>query len=676
VKSVEEIDPPVNVVGAAVGRDSAELLTAKLSVERLETEISLLTNTLVETEKRLNAAKGEADAVKAELNRIHNSSIWAFRAQLIRLFPWGTRRRRLIEGPTRLVIRMVKTGPKMLRRNRVTPSDSIQQLEYREWLRLYNPTSLALERMREQSRSWAIRPKISVVVLAFGCRPDWLKEAAASVVGQTYDNWELVIGCQRPLEGKIRNLLSGLAGNGRTKIVVLDGGDGKPEALNRLLIDTDGEFVAFLEPQAIFQPHAFHSFVEYLLDSYSTCDLVYSDEDKLLPGNERGDVSFKPDWSPALLLGWNYIGHSAVIRRSIVEKLGRFRDEFGGVEHHDLLLRVCEQAREVGHVADVLYTRRADAKKQAGDQATAADAITSALQRRGIIGGASKGMGDWYDIRLELLKEPMVDIIIPTRDRLDLLKRTVESIEAKSSYRNYRISIIDNDSRDPETLEWLGNSRHTVVKQPGIFSFSRMMNTGVAATNGDMLLFLNNDTEVIAPDWIEAMLEQAQLPDVGAVGCRLLFPDGSVQHEGTGLGLGHVAVNLRTGWRVIRELSAVTAAALMMRRDVFLEVRGFDEKLPVVYNDVDLCLRIRKAGYKVIFTPFAELYHYESASRGKLHSGDADAAEFKKRWGDEKTIQDPYMSPHVVSISPLHLRLNPYLRAGELAMSERHTAQE
>jgi GT2 family glycosyltransferase len=261
-----------------------------------------------------------------------------------------------------------------------------------------------------------------------------------------------------------------------------------------------------------------------------------------------------------------------------------------------------------------------------------------------------------YEVRYEIDGRPSVDIVIPTRDRVDLLEACIDSIISLSTYPSYRITLVDNDSVQDATHRFFEREDLRVVPSPGPFNFSRLVNAGVRTSNADYVLLLNNDVTVLTADWIEAMLEVGQQPGVGAVGCRLLFPDGSVQHEGVALIREYVAANVSWPWPVIRNTSAVTAACMLVRRDIYWSIGGFDEKMGVVYNDVDFCLRMVRSGQRVVYTPYAELVHDESSSRGKVNP-QADIDLFFDRWGTPDRLHDPYVSAHVLWPNPQRLRM-------------------
>ena len=285
-------------------------------------------------------------------------------------------------------------------------------------------------------------------------------------------------------------------------------------------------------------------------------------------------------------------------------------------------------------------------------------AVQEAVARRGdtarVEFGASPGM---YRVRYAIEGHPTVAIIIPTRDRVNLLRACIGSIERRSTYDNRTIVIVDNGSRNPDTLAYLRASPHRVVRIDRPFNYSELVNAAAAEVSADHLLLLNNDVTVLSPGWIEAMLEHSQRRDVGAVGARLLFSDGHAQHEGVALGRLHIAANMETRWPVVREVSAVTGACLMTRRAVFDEAGGLDEALPEAFNDVDYCLRVRARGYRVIYTPLAQLSHREGGTRGR-RIPEPDRRVFVERWGDERTLRDPYLNPNVLWPNPLRLRFS------------------
>ena len=366
----------------------------------------------------------------------------------------------------------------------------------------------------------------------------------------------------------------------------------------------------------------------------------------------------------------NYVSHFSVYRRTLVERAGGFRKGLEGSQDYDLVLRVTELTTRIGHIPKALYSwsqaptsvaSDPDAKPYAHEAGRRA--LQDAMARRGIEGEVIDGYGApyRYRVRRSIIGHPTVSIIIPTRDNYQQLSRCIASIEHGTDYRNFEIIIVDNESTDARTVEFHTNSPYRVVRSAGPFNFARMNNEAAAAARGEHLLFLNDDTEAIAAGWLESMLEHSQRREVGAVGARLLFPNGTLQHAGVVLGIRGNAGHPFRGFpgdhpgyydfaRVIRNFSAVTAACLMTRKAVFEEVNGFDDRLfDVSYNDVDLCLRLRSRGYLVVYTPYAVLYHHQSAARGEYDPNRDRTCEERlhERWQRIFEDGDPYYNPNL-----------------------------
>ncbi len=576
--------------------------------------------------------------------------------------PQDTRRRRMLRHAVILLVE----GKKGLRPRRAAQETqaAAAKADYKRWLELHEPSGAQFGAMRLLSASWPYRPLVSVLVPTYNPAAGWLEEMVASVLGQIYTNWELCIGDDGSNSQMHSALEAYAASDPRIKVTFSQHNGGIVAASNAALGLATGEFVTFLDHDDVLRPHALHELVQYL-QGHPDTDMVYSDEDKLLTSGERGDPSFKPDWSPEMLLGWNYICHIPMIRSCIVEEVGGFREGFDGSQDHDLLLRAGEKARHVGHVPLVLYDWRQVPGSVALDGAAkpyareaGRKAVEDAVARRGREATVSHGLHPgYYAVRYRLTASPSVAIIIPTRDRGEMLRTCIESVVRTSTYTNYTITVVDNDSQDPATLEYLASLDHTVIRHAGHFNYSRLINTAAHQVDADYYLTLNNDMSVITPDWIEAMLEHGQHDEVAVVGARLLYPDGRVQHEGVGLGLGYIAANIEYGHPTSRNVTAVTGACMLVRAKDFWFVDGFDEQMPVAYNDVDFCLRLRQKGRSIIFTPFAELTHHESASRGKLDPKH-DHRIFCERWGRVENLRDPFVSPHLLNVKPPVIRVS------------------
>ena len=593
--------------------------------------------------------------------------------------PWGTRRRNVLLAPARGARVVMRRGwgaffmhlvqpwrwlPRLWTRampplERLTPQE-----RYEMWLRLEVLSPNAIRRMRQEAKRFRYRPLISVVMPVFDPEPAWLRAAIDSVRRQAYGRWQLCIADDGSTRSDVKRLLAEEAkSDRRISVRTLDRNRGISAASNAALAMARGEFVGFLDHDDELKPNALYEVVR-LLNERRDLDYIYSDEDKKELDGSLTDAFFKPDWSPDFLMSVNYVTHFSVYRAEVLKRVGGFRSEYDGSQDYDLALRVTESTENLAHIPLPLYSWR----KVPGSAAASLDfkdyayvagkkALEAALERRGYSGSVEHGIVEGrYRARYDISGEPRVLIVIPTRDRRDLLERCVESIRSASTYARYEILAVDNDSREPETLEYLESFPGRVFRYPGQFNFAAMMNAASQqAGDADMLLFLNNDTEVIAPEWIEALLEHAQRPEVAAVGARLLLPNGDPQHEGILVGAdGAAAANVSVEYfglgRTIRNCSAVTAACMMIRQTMFRELGGFEERLPVAFNDVDLCLRAREKGYEIVYTPYALLYHDEGSSRGLGGSQAADdEAFFRERW---RGYRDPYAT-HMPTLIPI-----------------------
>jgi len=540
--------------------------------------------------------------------------------------------------------------------------------QYQRWCARYGPTQLRLARLAERLKGLVRRPTISIVMPVFNTKPEWLHDAISSVRSQVYENWELCIGDDGSVVPETIDVLEEhMRDDPRIRLVRLPGQQGIAAASNAALSLATGQFVGFLDHDDELKPHALGEIV-LALDESPELDLLYTDEDKREPDGRLVEPFFKPDWSPDHLMSRNYICHLLVLRRSLIDKLGGLRLGYDGSQDYDLVLRATELTTRIAHVHEPLYTWRkvpgstasvGDAKPWALDAARRV--LKDALDRRGTPGEVVDGMlPATYRVRYTLRGRPRVSILIPTRDKVDLLRGCIDSIREMSTYTNYEILVVDNQSTDPETLAYLAGFPGQVVRYPHRFHYARMVNLAAHNAAGDLLLFLNNDTKVISPEWLEALIEHAQRPEVGIVAPRLRYPSGRPQHEGTIVGhKGGHAGNVDHGgyWGlgdIVRNCSAVTGACLMIRPSVYWEVGGHEERLRIAWNDVDLCLRVRQAGYQVVYTPYAELYHVEGGTRG-IHTHFDDDAVFEDRWVTHKCL-DPYYNANLERLRPFCIR--------------------
>jgi len=510
----------------------------------------------------------------------------------------------------------------------------------------------------------------------YNVRPQWLHEAIASVRRQTYANWELCIVDDCSTDKALRRiLLESAAKDDRIRLRLLEENLGIAGASDAALAMARGEFVGLLDHDDMLADNALAQVVR-LINQQPDIDLIYSDEDKITEQGQRYAPFFKPDFGPDTLRSYNYICHFTVIRTDVVRAVGGFRPGYDGSQDYDLFLRVCDHTPRIAHIPEILYHWRAVAGSVGRDGAakpyayqSAKKALADHLQRRGLRGRVEDGffLGS-YHIQYEIPKAPEVTIIIPTRDKADVLRRCIDSVLEKTTYANYRILIVDNGSSEPAThryYEQLGREeRIRIIHYAREFNFSALNNFAVRQVQSGYLVFLNNDTEVITPQWLEEMVGLGQRQDVGAVGCLLLYENDTVQHGGVIIGIGGIAGHAHKHYsvdeegyfgrlKVVQNLSAVTAACLLLRRQVFDEVGGFSEELSHAFNDVDLCLKIREKGYLNVYTPFARLYHHESISRG-LETSRAKRERFnrerlycEKRWKKVLQAGDPYYNPNL-----------------------------
>lgn len=636
-------------------------------IEALRRQLSEHEALLVEMEADMRRSRADADRITSTAA---GKLVLSVQDRALRVAPLGTRRRRALRTFARAGAVLLNEGPRGLmtrveRRRHPEPDAGTSEAAsadeaYRQWLQRHTPTQLQLQRMVTEQLGWPLQPTVSILMPVFNPDRVWLEEALSSVVAQIYQRWELcVVDDGSTNKDVLPTLEKFAAADPRIRVTVAERNGGIVAASQQALANATGDYIALLDHDDVLRPQALHAMVAQLQPN-PELELLYSDEDKLVSDDAFGDPFFKPGWSPDLLLSWNYIGHLVMMRRSLADRAGGFRDGFDGSQDHDLLLRASELTQTVGHVAGMIYSWRkvaGSAAMSVGYKPKAAEAgrraVEEAIHRRGLAGHVTIGPHPFmYQTRYVITGTPSVAIIIPTRDRVDLLRHCIESVRGLSTYTHYTITIVDNGSRKPETFEYLRSSGCNVVRNDAPFNYSELINLGAAASDADHLLLLNNDIEVMSPDWIEALLEHSQRSEIGAVGARLLFPDGTVQHEGIVCGRGRVAGNVHLGWPVVRETSAVTGACLMTRSAVFREVDGFDESLRVAFNDVDFCFRVRRRGYRILFTPHAELRHHESASRGRLNPVD-DARRFTARWGSVDEIEDPYLNPHLSWPNPV-----------------------
>ena len=513
-----------------------------------------------------------------------------------------------------------------------------EEIPYGPWYEQYIPGKEELE--LQKSRHWNKKYKISVVVPAYPTPELFLRQMLDSLLDQTYDNWELCIADGSPEDKGMEEILEEYADkDSRIHFQKLEKNLGIAENTNAAFAMASGDFVGLLDHDDLLAPNALYE-IAAALERDEMTDAVYTDEDKVTAElDEHFQPHFKPDFNLDLLRSNNYICHFFVVRKKLVEQAGGFRREFDGAQDYDFIFRCVEKARKVAHVPEILYhwrTHKASTADNPASKMYAFDAgkraIEAHLDRMGVKGRVShtKDLG-FYRVEYPVDGEPLVSVIIPNKDEKESLKKCLDSVMELTSYSNYEILIIENNSTSPEIFQYYEelktNEKIRVIVWEGEFNYSAINNYAVSYANGEYLLFLNNDITVINPRWMEELLGHCQRKEVGAVGAKLYYPDDTIQHAGCVIGMGgiagHMFVNMprsRTGYlhkaSVQQDMSAVTAACMMMKKHVFAQVGGFSEELKVAFNDIDLCLKVRQAEYLIVYNPYAELYHYESKSRG------------------------------------------------------------
>lgn len=567
-------------------------------------------------------------------------------------------------------------------RSVLEPDAAIVPARYQDWIARYDTLSDAdRAAIRAHIGQMAKTPLISVVMPAYATPAKLLRKAIASVRAQIYPHWELCI-CDdaSPGEAVWTVLREAAAADPRIKVVRRPVNGHISAATNSALGLAAGEFVALMDHDDLLPERALYE-VAAVLDRHPDADLIYSDEDKIDADGRRFEPNLKTDWNPELLLGQNMVSHLGVYRRSLLNEVGGLREGFEGSQDYDLALRIAERTTpaRIHHIPWVLYHWRQQGETASFSESflakcadSARRAVSEHLSRTGQTdcGVVSlEGMPGWVRVKRPLPSPaPLVSAIVPTRDRADLMEQCARGLLEDTDYPALELLIVDNGSEEPETHALFDRLRHDprvrILDAPGPFNFSALNNRAAAEARGEILLLLNNDIEMREPGWLAEMVAHAVRPNVGAVGAKLIYPDGKVQHGGVLLGIGVDRVAGHCGHllegqdpgpfgrlAIAGNVSAVTGACLAMRREVFEQVGGLDEVgLKVSYNDVDLCLKVRAAGYDIVWTPWAELVHHESASRGLDHAGEkrerflGEVAAMRERWGP-LLDDEPFFGP-------------------------------
>lgn len=546
----------------------------------------------------------------------------------------------------------------------------LQYGDYGGWIKYNEPKDADLK--VQMKKKFAIEPKISVVVPMYNTKEKFFKDLVNCMISQTYSNWELCLADGSPKQNE--NLKKYIEKDARIKYKFLNENKGIAGNSNAAIDMAEGDYIALLDHDDILAEYALYEVVSYI-NKWPEAEFLYSDEDKIDENDNRYDAYFKPDFAPDTLRCQNYICHFSIFKKELMEKLGGFKSDYDGAQDYDIFLRMSEIAKveNIKHIPKLLYHWRVHNESTAKLNSHAKNyafeagkkAIEDHLKRIGLEGTVSEGCIEGiYRIDYKVIGEPKVSIVIPNKDGKDILTVCINSILEKTTYKNYEIIVVENNSETEEIFEYYKeiekNEKIKVVHYPNKgFNYSAIINFGVRNSSGEYIVQLNNDTELITPNWLELMLGFCQRPDVGGVGVKLYFPDETIQHAGIIVGIGGIAGNRfksipKSGHgyfakeSMIENLSAVTAACIMNPKSVYEEVGYMDEKLAVAFNDVDFCLKIREKGYLIVYNPFVEFWHYESKSRGqentpaKIRRFQGEISTFEQRWPEILDTGDPY----------------------------------
>lgn len=617
---------------------------------------------------RVAELEDQVDDLQFKLNRIKNNPIWK------------------ASGPARKCMHFVIRQKDRLK-NCGSLSGVIAKVRYKSWEKKamihYGTQSFpsAEERQKQEAAVFERMPKISILVPLWNTPESFLTEMIGSVQWQTYKNWELCLAdgsddahayvgeyCKRLAEEDSRIVYQKLAKN--------EGISGNTNECYKL---ASGEFIGLFDHDDILHPCALYEYVKAINEK--DADFIYCDEAtfKSPDINKMITMHFKPDYAIDNLRANNYICHFSVFSRELLDGTELFRTKFDGSQDHDMILRLTDNAKHIVHVPKLLYYWRSHAGSVAGNieakpyvVEAARGAVADHLRRHGFKNftiTSTRAFETIFKISYEIIGEPKISIIIPNKDHVEDLRRCISSIVEKSTWENYEIIVVENNSETKEIFSYYdelqNNPQIRVVTFEGKFNYSKINNFGVSLATGDYVLLLNNDTQVITINWMEELLMYAQRPDVGAVGGKLYYGDKTIQHAGVVIGLGAHRTAGHVHYRQKREnlgymgrlcyaqdMTAVTGACLLVKKSLYEQVGGLDESFEISLNDVDFCLKLRKAGYLNVFTPFAELYHFESISRGLDDQGEKakryneESERFRNKWKAELEAGDPYFNPN------------------------------
>lgn len=531
-------------------------------------------------------------------------------------------------------------------------------------------------RKKETSARFDKNIKFSILVPLYNTPKKFLREMINSVLNQTYSDWQLCLADGSDDDHLYVGEYVRSLGDARICYKKLDENKGISDNTNECIKMAIGDYIALFDHDDLLHPSALFEMAKAIEEK--NADFVYTDEVTFV--GKTSDITiynYKPDYSPDTLRSYNYICHFTAFSKELLDKVGGFNREYDGSQDYDLILRLTEKAQNIIHIPKPLYFWRSHKASVASDVSakpyvvdSAKRALSAHLERLGLVGTVGDAVvPTTYKIQYDIIGEPLISIIIPNKDHTDDLEKCLNSVYTKSTYKNFEVIVVENNSTETETFEYYENAKNKynnfrVITWESGFNYSAINNFAVKQAKGEYVLLLNNDIEVITPDWIEQMLMFAQRHDVGAVGSKLYYDDDTIQHAGVIVGLGGVAGHSHKYFNrenpgymaravIAQNLSACTAACLLVKKSVYDQVGGLDEEYAVAFNDVDFCMSIRKAGYLIVFTPFSEFYHYESKSRGDENTPEkrarfnSEVFRFQDKWGAELKKGDPYYNPNL-----------------------------
>ncbi|VTR97657.1 glycosyltransferase family 2 protein [Tuwongella immobilis] len=648
--------------------DSAHaLIAAQRRIAQLEHALAKRSEQLHQTHHRLMTLNRRMTVA------LHKRLLLKLRDKLM---PPRTRRRAIAKRLLRVAIRSacyLAGRPMPPLRDWQDFAATIEKKPYHLWIDRFEPKRAELDRQRHAT--FAVSPLISIVVPTYNTPLTYLEAMVDSVRQQTYSNWELCLADGGSTLPGLRERLTELANHDpRIKVMLLEKNAGIVGNSNAAIGQATGEFVAMLDHDDTLAPFALYEIVS-AINQVPDADVLYSDEDKLDSEGDRCEPLFKPDWSPETLRSLNYICHLFVLKRSLLLQLGGFRSAFNGAQDYDLILRATEKAKRIIHIPKVLYHWRMHSNSTAQNPESkqyafeaGKRALADHLHRLKVAGTVLDGpLPGLYHIDYALVQRPLVTVIIPNKDQVHFLRGAMASL-FEATYANYEVIIVENGSKDPATWDYYA----TLEREPHIrilkwdkpFNYAAVNNFAVTHARGELLLFLNNDVRSISPTWLENLVKQAIQPGIGAVGAKLYFEDDTIQHAGVVLGIGGLAGHTHVHFPrqapgyanrlwYAQNYGCVTAACLMMPRQVFEKVGGFDEGYILAFNDVDLCVQVIEHHFRIVWTPDVELYHFESKTRGpedteeKVARFQREFNLFHLKWGEFLAKGDPYFNPNL-----------------------------